>query len=79
MAENAPVIQPVAGGQGEQQQQGSSRWQMMKSLGFQMLLFYLITSYFRGGNKQPTNGPDGEVVVPGLNLYPIGQEMVSIR
>ena len=79
MAENAPVVQPVAAGQGDQQPQRTSGWQMMKSLGFQMLLFYLITSYFRGGKQPATNGPDGEVVVPGLNLYPIGQEMVSIR
>ncbi len=72
MAETVPAEQ----GQ-EQQPQRSSGWQTMKTIGFQMLLFYLITSYFRGGNKEPVKGPDGEVVTPAMNIFSPGEKMAS--
>ena len=65
-----PTEQPAA-------TQRPSGWQTMKGIAFQMLIFYLVTSYFRGGSKQPAKGPDGEVVSPATNIFSPGEEMVS--
>ena len=75
MAETAPVVAGNVGGEQQQQQQAASGWQLFRTFAFQMLIFYLITSYFRSG-KQPT-GPDGEPIIPAVNIFPPGQEMVS--
>lgn len=74
MAQNVPA---ESAGQ-QQAPQRPSGWQTIKSLLFQMLLFYLITSYFRGG-KQPAKGPDGQPVVAASNIFSNGDQMVSYQ
>lgn len=73
MAETAPVVAGNVGGDQQQQQQRASGWQLFRTFAFQMLIFYLITSYFRSGKQQ--TGPDGEPIIPAVNIFPPGQEM----
>ena len=74
MAQNVPAQAPTEA-QAQPQQQRNTGWQMFKSIAFQMLLFYLITSYFRGG-REPAKGPDGTPVVAAVNTFFPGDEMV---
>ena len=63
--------------QGEQQgPQRAGGWQILKTLAFQMLFFYLITSYFRRGGKD-TAGPDGQPIPPAINTFSFGERAVS--
>lgn len=63
----------TAGGAPAAQQQ---TWgQMLKGLLFQMLIIYFITSFFRGGNKQPQT-EDGKPAVAARNLFPNNEKMV---
>ena len=77
----APAGQPQEGdgGGGEQQapQPRRSGWGILKSILFQMVIFYVITSFFRGRRQQPVQPPDGSGLVPGVNLFTKGQEMVQ--
>lgn len=62
--------------QQQQQQQARPGWfQIARSILFQMVIFYFITSFFRG-SKTPPDSPEG---APGggvgHNLFPGGQEM----
>ena len=71
-----------AEGQDQQQQQPAGRsWlDIAKSFMFQMVIFYFITSYFRGNKTPPpdTTGPDGKPLPSvGTNLFSKGQELVS--
>ena len=54
-----------------------------RSIIFQMVIFYFISSYFRGNKTPPpeTEGPDGKSLplVAGVNLFSKGQELVSLR
>ena len=62
-----------------QQQQGRGGWQMVRSIVVQMVIFYFITSFFRGRQQAPATAPDGSTVAPGANLFASGQPMVRVR
>lgn len=65
------------GGQGVQPQR--SWLDIARSIIFQMVIFYFISSYFRGSKTPPpeTKGPDGEPLpLTGINLFSKGQELV---
>lgn len=72
--------QPAQDGAQQDQQPAQRGWgNMFRSFLFQMVVFYFITSYFRG-SKTPevTEGPDGEPLpLAGINLFMKGQELVS--
>lgn len=85
MADGVAVVggEGVAGGgQGEQGQEaagGRTGWQMLRSILFQILIFYVVTSFFRGRqqSQQPATTPGGAHPFAGTNLFPKGQELVS--
>lgn len=52
-------------------------WQMLKTFAFQLLIFYLITSWFKGGKEAPTS-PDGTPLGAAVNVFNYGQTMVSM-
>lgn len=55
-----------------------SGWQLLRSILFQMVIFYFITSFFRGRQQPPPVDPEGRHPAAGGNLFPTGQEMVGI-
>lgn len=71
----------AAGGQGQQPQAQQRSWgDILRSIIFQMVIFYFISSYFRGNKTPPpeTKGPDGKPLPSaGINLFSKGQELVS--
>ena len=78
------AVQDQAEGQGQAGQQagaggGRSGWQMLRSILFQMVIFYFITSFFRGRQQPPPADPEGKHPAAGINLFPKGQEMVGTR
>lgn len=79
-----PDAQPVAvpEGQGQQPPAPQRSWMdIAKSVMFQMVIFYFISSYFRGSKTPPpeTEGPDGKPLpLAGVNLFSKGQELVSL-
>ena len=73
------VAQGQPGEQPAQQQQQRTWGGILKSFMFQMVIFYLITSYFRGNKtpSEPPKGPDGELLpFAGLNLFKKGEQLV---
>lgn len=66
--------QPQASQQQQRQQQGRGGWQVARSIVIQLVIFYFITSFFRG-RKQPQN-PDGTPVGVSTNLFKTGEDMV---
>lgn len=67
-------------GQAEGQAQagaGGGRWQLLRSILFQVVIFYFITSFFRGRQQAPPATHQGRHPAAGGNLFPPGQEMVS--
>ena len=77
--ENSAGGGAVVQGQGEQAGAGGGRtgWQLLRSILFQMVIFYFITSFFRGRQQSPPAQPEGAHPAVGTNLFPKGQEMVS--
>lgn len=77
-AGNDAVAERPAGQQQGQAQQRS--WlDIARSIIFQMVIFYFITSYFRGNKTPPpeATSPDGKPLPSaGINLFSKGQEMV---
>ena len=71
------------GAQPEQQQPPQRSWGgMLKSIIFQMVIFYFISSYFRGSKTpaEDVKGPDGKPLpLAGINLFRKGQKLVSER
>ena len=70
----------AAGGAPAQAQPGRSWTDIARSIIFQMVIFYFISSYFRGSKTPPpeTQGPDGKPLpMAGVNLFSRGQELVS--
>lgn len=64
--------------QGQQQQQQAappSKWQILRSLMFQMAIFYFVTSFFRKQSAPTQTQPDGSPIKPGFNTFPNLQEM----
>ena len=57
---------------------GRSGWQMLRSILFQMVIFYFITSFFRGRQQPAPVSPEGRHPAAGRNLFPKGQDMVLI-
>jgi hypothetical protein len=77
--ESGGAVQGQAEGQGQAQAAGAgggrSGWQMLRSILFQMVIFYFITSFFRGRQQPPPADPEGRHPAAGANLFPKGQEM----
>ena len=67
--------EPQAAGGG-----GRSGWQMLRTILFQMVVFYFISSFFRGRQQPATPVPDGAGRHPaaGGNLFPKDQNMVRV-
>ena len=79
-SEVAESSEAAAAPQQQQQQEGAaparpSGWQILRSILFQMVIFYLITSFFR--RQSPPTAPDGTPIKDAQNLFPSGQEMVD--
>lgn len=57
---------------------GRTGWQLLRSILFQMVVFYAITSFFRGRQQAPPANPEGRHSHPsaGTNLFPKGQDLV---
>ena len=73
----ATPSQVTEGGQQQPQaQQRRSGWDMLKTVLFQIMIFYFISSFFRGRKTPPTN-PDGSTPLAGANLFSSGLELVS--
>ena len=64
--------------EGQPAQAGRSGWQMLRSILFQMVIFYFITSFFRGRQQPAPVSPEGRHPAAGRNLFPKGQDMVLI-
>ena len=71
----AVQAQPQAGGGG-----GRSGWQMLRTILFQMVVFYFISSFFRGRQQPAVPVPDdaGRHPAAGGNLFPKDQDMVRV-
>ena len=61
--------------QPQQQQQRRSGWDMLRTVLFQIMIFYFISSFFRGRQTPPQN-PDGTTPLAGSNLFNPGLELV---
>ena len=77
----APAGSGGGGGENDQEQAAGppprpGGWQMLKTLAIQMVFFYLITSYFRGGSNNNT-GPDGSPQEAAGNIFAFGEQVVS--
>ena len=72
------VAAPAAGGQAQGQPQRS--WMdFARTLIFQMVIFYFISSYFRGNKTPPPEGKDADgnpLPMSGTNLFRQGQDLV---
>ena len=71
---------PQEGAGQQQQQQAQPRpswWQIGRSVLFQIMIFYFISSFLRG-RQQPSQTPDGAPPTAGHNLFPRGQKMVGV-
>ena len=81
-----PAVSTVEGeGQGgeqspqqQQQQPRRSGWDMLRTVLFQVMIFYFISSFFRGRQTPPQN-PDGTMPLAGSNLFTPGLELVRIK
>ena len=80
-----PAVSAAAGGEGEgqspqqpQQQQRRSGWDILRTVLFQVMIFYFISSFFRGRQTPPAN-PDGTMPLAGSNLFTPGLELVSFE
>ena len=58
------------------QQPRRSGWDMLRTILFQVMIFYFISSFFRGRQTPPQN-PDGTMPLAGSNLFTPGLELVS--
>jgi hypothetical protein len=79
-ASNGDPAMSAAGGEGEGQpaqppQQRRSGWDMLRTVLFQIMIFYFITSFFRGRQTPPANS-DGTMPLAGSNLFTPGLELV---
>ena len=69
---------PVEGGeQAAAAGGGRTGWQTLRSVLFQLVVFYFIMSFFRGRQQQPPPDPEGRHPAAGGNLFPKGQDMVG--
>ena len=67
-----PAQSPAANNQAQANNQRG--WgATLRAMLFQMLIFYAISSFFRGSSRSPS---DGQVTPPGKNMFPRGQHMV---
>ena len=72
VVEPAAVQPPAANNQAQANNQRG--WgATLRAMLFQMLIFYAISSFFRGSSRSPS---DGQVTPPGKNMFPRGQHMV---
>ena len=71
-----PAVQQDGDGQ-QQPQQRRTWWDTFRSILFQMVIFYFISSFFRGRQTPPTN-PDGTVSVAGFNLFGKDDKLVRV-
>ena len=81
VASNGSAAAQADGAEGQQQppaQQRRSGWDMLRTILFQMVIFYFITSFFRGRQTPPPTNPDGSTSLAGANLFPSGLELVGI-
>lgn len=70
--------QPAAASpEGEQQQPAQRRtgWDIFKSILIQIVIFYFISSFFRG-RQAPLTNPDGSAPVAGFNLFAKDDKLV---
>jgi hypothetical protein len=85
IANGAPAVADGGGGgdqPGPAPAQQRSWLDIARSLVFQMVIFYFISSYFRGSKTPPPppEGPDGKPLdMAGLNLFGKGQDLVGIK
>lgn len=80
-ANGGQVVAGGAGGeqQGQPQAQQRSWMGIARSIMFQMVIFYFISSYFRGSKTPPPEGQDGKPLeMAGVNLFNKRQELVSV-
>ena len=75
--EGAVDGQQQAQGEGRPAQQQRSGWDMLRTILFQVMIFYFISSFFRGRQTPPTN-PDGSTPLAGTNLFSPGLHLVSV-
>ena len=57
-------------------QQRTSGWQYVRSFLMQMVIFYFITSFFRGGQKQPVDD-SGSPIQPSQNFFRFNDKLVT--
>ena len=71
-----PAVSAGSEGEGQApQQQRRSGWDMLRTVLFQIMIFYFISSFFRGRQTPPQN-PDGTTPLAGSNLFTPGLELV---
>ena len=70
------AVQAQEVGQAQANVGGRSWWQVFRSILIQLVIFYFITSFFRGRRQQTPVAPEGRHPAAGGNLFPKGQEMV---
>ena len=78
---DAVVVQgdQAQGEQGQAPAAGRTWWQLLRSVLFQMVVFYFIMNFFRGRQQQaPPVSPEGHHPSAGTNLFPTGQQTVGI-
>ena len=75
------VADGQAQGEGQGQGQPQRTWaDFARSLIFQMVIFYFISSYFRGNKTPPPESTDEDgkpIPMAGINLFTKGQELVG--
>ena len=75
--EQVPASPQEGAGQQQRVQPRPSWWQIGRSVLFQIMIFYFISSFLRG-RQQPQQTPDGAPPTVGHNLFPKGQKMVGV-
>ena len=77
-----PAVSAGSEGEGQApqqpQQQRRSGWDMLRTVLFQIMIFYFISSFFRGRQTPPQN-PDGTTPLAGSNLFTPGLELVRSK
>jgi len=75
MAEQGGGNTEVAAGQAAEAPRRTG-WDTLKSILFQLVIFYFVSSFFRSKSPPPQTNPDGSPSMAGRNLFEKDEKLV---